>query len=49
MQVAQPRDLMTKRGKQIQKCDVQVFDETCNSFLMTMYVKWYLCKQMEHV
>lgn len=35
--VAQPRDLMTKRGKQIQKCDVQVFDETCNSFLMTIW------------
>ena len=38
IQVGQPRDITTKRGKQIQKCDVQIFDETCHSFPMTLYV-----------
>lgn len=38
MQVGQPRDITTKRGKQIQKCDVQILDETCHSFPMTLYV-----------
>ncbi|XP_028395355.1 meiosis-specific with OB domain-containing protein-like [Dendronephthya gigantea] len=35
--VATPKDIMTKRGKQVQKCDVQVFDETCHSFPMLIW------------
>ncbi|XP_046856111.1 meiosis-specific with OB domain-containing protein-like [Xenia sp. Carnegie-2017] len=35
--VSQPREITTRRGKHVQKCDVVVFDETCNSFLMTIW------------